>query len=288
METITETQADAQTRAVFNDIRTTMGVAVVNLVWRRLAVVPSVLQWSWQTLKPHYQSGAIPAAAWVLREQLELPKVNQINANELGRLKHELKDAIVIDDVLRSYERGNAQNLIALHHLQMCLSSDSSSNKKSAWSVKQSSIGLLDSSQSVKQTADVQFGDIPGLPPSATLSDDLQLLVARSTKVWVPSRFNGVSPSVFRHLTPWPELLSLLVTRLEEIERVSVPTIDSLAAQGLKMADRHAAKLGEGSGGLKDLTNTDRRWLQEVLDVFINGVLARGVIIVPTLRQQIA
>jgi len=104
----------------------------------------------------------------------------------------------------------------------------------------------------------------------------------------VPSNYSGVSPSVFRHLTPWPKLLLLLVSRLEELESVSIPTIDSLATQALKMADRHAAKLGEGSEGLEELNNTDRQWLQEVLDVFINGVLARGVIIVPTLRQQIA
>jgi len=83
-------------------------------------------------------------------------------------------------------------------------------------------------------------------------------------------------------------LLLLLVSRLEELESVSIPTIDSLATQALKMADRHAAKLGEGSEGLEELNNTDRQWLQEVLDVFINAVLARGVIIVPTMRLQIA
>ena len=263
-----------------------MGVALVNLVWRRLAVVPAVFQWSWWTLKPHYQIGTIPDAAWMLRERLELPALGSIDANdftELAGLEDELLRANIIDDVLRTYERGNAQNLIALCYLQLCL--DSSVHR---WENAGSDGVELNATQSTGQRADANFGAIPELPRLDSLPEEMQMLVARTSAHWVPSEYSGLTPSVFRHLSHWPDLLRLFNNRLEAVERNSDQNIQPTADKALDLAQRCAWQLGEnGKDGevMQELNQTDRQWLQEVLDVFIHGMLARGVVIVPALRS---
>ena len=287
-KTISEAQADPATAVVFEDIKSTMGVALVNLVWRRLAVNPSVLQWCWKTLKPHYLSGAIPAAAWQLREQVQLPAVQAISADERLHLKHELNDLSIIDDTLRTYERGNAQNLVALCHLKQRVDSINPSHSQSGSNSEVSNVFQLDEKGKESQLADARFGTVPELPPLENLPDELQLMIIKASEIWVPGKYHGLMPSVFRHLSYWPELLSLLVNRLEAIERSSNPAIESMATKALQTAENHAGILGECSNILTELNVADRQWLQAVLDVFIDGMLARGVIIVPVLRFLIS
>ena len=50
-------------------------------------------------------------------------------------------------------------------------------------------------------------------------------------------------------------------------------------------ASHHAAMLGKSNTRVPTLNKAEHQWLQEVLDQFIDDVLARGVIIVPTLRS---
>lgn len=266
-----------------------MGVALVNLVWRRLAVVTPVLQASWKTLKPHYSSGAIPAAAWQLRQQVNLPHIEPINPVERDLLMHELQDAGVIDEVLRTYERGNAQNLIALCYLQMALHPGKGNTTNSSSSTRQSfhqqTDNILCADQVAAQQADSHFGAIPSLPQSDQLSEDIRSLVARSSSTWVPASNEGLAPSVFRHLTYWPGLLTLFTERLEKIEGKAGGNVEATARLALASARACASTLGEADLSLANLTQSDRTWLQGVLTFFIDIILARGVIIVPTLRS---
>ena len=43
---ITEAEATGNIAALYADIRTTLGVPVVNLIWRHLAVFPDGLPWA--------------------------------------------------------------------------------------------------------------------------------------------------------------------------------------------------------------------------------------------------
>ena len=92
LATVTEAEADAQTAAVFADIRDTMGVALVNLIWRHLAVSPAALNWSWQRLKPIYENGAVPRAAWALRQSLGYPELEAFTASDRRALGREVAD----------------------------------------------------------------------------------------------------------------------------------------------------------------------------------------------------
>jgi len=56
---IVEAEAEGSTAAIFADIRDTLHVDVVNLIWRHLATMPGALDWVWSTLKPLYLGPAL-------------------------------------------------------------------------------------------------------------------------------------------------------------------------------------------------------------------------------------
>ena len=47
---IREADATGDIAVLYDDIRATLGVPVVNLIWRHLAVLPGGLSWAWATL----------------------------------------------------------------------------------------------------------------------------------------------------------------------------------------------------------------------------------------------
>ena len=59
---ITDAQARGEIAALYADIRATLGVPVVNLVWRHLATIEGALPWAWGAVRPAYRSGAVAAA----------------------------------------------------------------------------------------------------------------------------------------------------------------------------------------------------------------------------------
>ena len=69
---ITEAEATGETAEIFADLRNTLGVNVVNLVWRHIATFPEALAWAWSTLRPIYVSGAVGREASRLRSELVL------------------------------------------------------------------------------------------------------------------------------------------------------------------------------------------------------------------------
>ena len=110
---ITEAEATGNIAAIYTDIRATLGVPVVNLIWRHLAVFPDGLPWAWESLKPLYASGAIAGQAAALRAGLEVPALPALSGPALAAAGIS-KDALTrITMILRSYERSNALNMIA-------------------------------------------------------------------------------------------------------------------------------------------------------------------------------
>jgi hypothetical protein len=56
---VTEAAATGETAAIFADIRQVLGVDVVNLIWRHLAITDGALHWAWQALRPLYADGSV-------------------------------------------------------------------------------------------------------------------------------------------------------------------------------------------------------------------------------------
>ena len=56
---IAESDATGDVAALYQDLRVTLGVPFVNLIWRHLATIPGGLAWVWTLTKPLYVSGEL-------------------------------------------------------------------------------------------------------------------------------------------------------------------------------------------------------------------------------------
>ena len=68
---VVEAAATGQTADLFADIRATVGVRVVNLVWRHLATIEGALPWSWSAVKPLYVRGIADGAVLRFRDGMQ-------------------------------------------------------------------------------------------------------------------------------------------------------------------------------------------------------------------------
>ena len=280
LPTISERQANGRTADIYADIRSTMGVAVVNLIWRRLATSTAALEWCWTSLRPLYSSGAIPGAAWVLRRSVECPQLRPFNADELTQLGIAPAQCTTVNAVLRTYERGNAQNLVALCTLQSALSGRPSSATQAV------PPPVAGSSEDSAEAADRVDRPLPPLPDLEELDPSARADIVALSAIWVPSAHRGLVPSVFRHLGHWPSLLGAFHARLQAAIDDGA-AIDEPSRDAVAVATAHGAALREHLGRPAVLDAPTEEWLRNCLDLFINTMIGRGVIIVPAMRRAL-
>jgi hypothetical protein len=283
LATVTEAQADPATAAIFTDIRDTMGIALVNLIWRHLAVSPAALSWSWHTLKPLYASGIVPQAAWTLRQTLTLPEFDALN--EQDRLAVANEDLDMVDAVLRTYERGNAQNLVALCALRLVLTNmagNAASEIAERTSACTATVDAVDAEQAEREDRVTEV--IPPLPAMAQLSAEIRADVESLAEVWVPAQHRGMIPSVFRHLAHWPTLLAIYRCKLHAPPSTQ-PEITELADRAIAQATLRATALIAQLGPAAPLDSDTQDWLGSALDLFIDGMIGRGTVLVPAMRK---
>jgi hypothetical protein len=114
---LAESAATGETAELFADIRATVGVRVVNLVWRHLGTIDGALPWAWAAVKPLYLQGMRDQAAIRFRESMALPELHDLAGPEPKS----------VDDVLASYDHSNTINLFALGALVAWLRGETAS-----------------------------------------------------------------------------------------------------------------------------------------------------------------
>lgn len=108
---ITEAAATGEIADLFADIRATVGVRVVNLVWRHLATMDGALPWAWAAVKPLYLAGLPDAAMAAFHRTMDIPRLASLAGEEPAS----------VDAVLASYDHSNTINLFALGALRAWL-----------------------------------------------------------------------------------------------------------------------------------------------------------------------
>jgi hypothetical protein len=110
---VAEADAAGSVAEIYVDIRSTLGLPVVNLVYRHLAVAPGRLEATWRELRPNLVHPAMEKAAHDLAASVSLPALAAISVATL---------AVVIDPeelagiarTIDAYERANSRNLLAI------------------------------------------------------------------------------------------------------------------------------------------------------------------------------
>lgn len=269
---ITEADATGDTAALYADIRATLGVPVVNLIWRHLATMPDALPWAWTSLKPLYESGAIAAEADALRSSIDLPtdiaasiELSQSTLTAAGISEPELAR---ITMVLRSYDRSNTLNIIAVNTLGASLQGRSGNTERSPITTS----GRPPETITGEMPIVLSLSDMP--PNTRSLVETLNTFGART----------DILPTMYRHLAHWPAFLALIHVllaphhangRLETL-------IQSISA------DSHfrAAQLsGALATPLADFDTFTKAKVQHALTSFAEGPLAKMMAITTLIRS---
>jgi hypothetical protein len=187
---VTETAATGEVADLFADIRATVGVRVVNLVWRHLATLDGALPWAWAALKPLYMEGLPDQAAIRFRETMMVPRLTALAGDTPAS----------VDDVLASYDHSTTINLFALGALVARLRGETGSN------------GTPERGPRLP-TPDVT---LPKLASQADVSPEIWALMLRLNRFGDSRQL--ILASMYRHLAHAPAFLQRLERTLTPLQ----------------------------------------------------------------------
>lgn len=113
---VSEADARGSIAEVYEDIRRVLGLPLVNLVYRHLAVVPGRLEAVWAELRPNLADEAIDAMAEELLAlaALGIPRISRAVLSAAGVFEPQLDRVFA---TLDAYNHANPRNLIAIEGL---------------------------------------------------------------------------------------------------------------------------------------------------------------------------
>lgn len=193
---VSEADARGEIAEVFDDIRRTLGVGVVNLVWRHLATFDGGLAWAWACVRPAYVSGAVAREAEQMKQQLNLPQLPRLAPVVLAAAGVDSVAMSSICAIQASYDRSNAMNFLALAALAESDAHDLSHSAPP---------GRL--GNRVEQA--VTLDTLPPLLPLNEAGPELLALLQRLNGLG-QSREDAIMPSMYRQLSYWPGYLALV------------------------------------------------------------------------------
>lgn len=195
---IAEAEATGRTREIFDDIKLTLGVPVVNLIWRHLATMDGGLEWAWNTAKPIYTSGAAGAAEARMRAALIPPMPEPLIGGSLRLVGVDDESSRIARAVVAAYDRGNALNLMALTALIT----------PSAGSAPEPVSGTQAQGEAAPLPPVLSEGDVS--------ADTWRMVLALNTFGARPDE--PILATLYRHLAHWPGLLALIHAGLAPLE----------------------------------------------------------------------
>jgi hypothetical protein len=205
VEAVTEANAKGSTAVLFADIRNTLDVNVVNLIWRHLATMPGALEWVWSSLKPLYLGPAI-ASANHIRETLALPTLSPIPRETLIKVGLDRDALASIRGILNSYYHTNALALVCFSAFLARFE-----GAKTLKPGMQPKNGLASSHQ-----AAAVRGPLPRLIPLSEMTPTVAGLVEELNNYGEDTDSMLVA-SMYRHLAHWPAYLDLLKIKLSPL-----------------------------------------------------------------------
>ena len=225
---VAESQATGETAELFADIRNTVGVRVVNLVWRHLATIDGALPWAWSAVKPLYLDGMVDRAAVRFRESMRLPMLGSLAGVQPAS----------VDDILASYDHSNTINLFALGALVGWLRSETAER------------GMPETGPRLPAPDVV----LPKLASAEDVAPETWALVLRLNRFGDPRQL--ILASMYRHLAHAPAFLRQIEAVLAVVEadgslahaiadnRADAHQRSKVLARAIKAArPRHAAEI---------------------------------------------
>lgn len=200
---VTEADAPPRIRKVFSDIRETLEVGVVNLVWRHLATMPGVLEWVWTTVRPLYLEHA-PARTDQVFQQLALPKIPSLSTDVMTNSGLNEDASSGIRAILDSYHHTNVLALLCLSAFCVRFAERGG---EGAYTVPAATLSFPRAA--VRERKEV----LPPLPALEKIAPDVRRLISELNTFGEDSDTELIA-SMYRHLSYWPPYLALARTLL--------------------------------------------------------------------------
>ena len=116
---IRERDAPPDIGLIYADIRRSLRLPLVNLIYRHFATIPGVLPHIWGWVREMTLSGGLEAALDKINRDLPVPQLEPFETSWFADLNQ--VNRVAIKRVLEAYNRGNGLNLIALTAIKMDL-----------------------------------------------------------------------------------------------------------------------------------------------------------------------
>jgi hypothetical protein len=202
---IAEGDATGEIAGLYEDLRVTLGVPFVNLIWRHLATIPGGLAWTWTLTKPLYVSGQLDRLSSRTSTLVSLPSLTPLPdcVWESAAIGHNARQ--IIAAMIESYNHANGVNFLAL---------------LTAVSVLRDGLPPASETRSMSAVARHALAT-PELPPLRGLSElppHVLALVRRLDEFGRLGSSEAVA-SLYRHLAHWPAFLSLAYAAIKPLHR---------------------------------------------------------------------
>lgn len=267
---ITEAAASGETALIFADLRATLGVGVVNLIWRHIATFPGALPWAWATVKPVYASGRVAMEALRLKAGLATPALPAWPGSVLRSAGIDAAGEASIRRILASYHRSNAMNLVALSALVRHIDRappDARDDPPSSEPPREAAIE----------------GALPRLLSLDEVTADTADLIRRINLLGDRDR-GRILASMYRHLAHWPGFLALSYAHLAPL--AADGRLASLIAQAITLGDNAGARLQAAMTDLPPLGTAAQ--LRHAATDFIHNAIGKMVPVAALLMAAIS
>lgn len=220
-------EATGSTRAIYDALAAALGVQLVNLVYRHLATVPGCLEWAWSTVGDGFRAGTFERHAGTLSALgRSVPAGLGGSGISLSACGLADADAGGLRATLTAYNRANPMNAISLDVLSCALAAGRPAGPFVAPAGS--------------------AAELPDLLPMAPL--DRLPTCTMTLLLTLADLANGagtrIVPSLFRHMTAWPDLLRALSDWLAplaaagDIDALALRIQDAAARTGRELFDR--------------------------------------------------
>jgi len=267
---VTEADATGDIAALYADIRATLGVGVVNLIWRHLATIDGALPWAWGAVRPLYAEGIIEGEAERLRERMRLLDLPRVPSEVLASVGVDATALGGVKTVLATYDRSNTMNLLALSALLASLDGNVAAGAPVA----------------TGRAGGGAEAAMPKLLTEADVAPETWALVLRLNMLG--ERDEGrVLASMYRHLAHWPGVLGLAWTMLSPADADG--GLSGAIADNLTTAKARARALAGRlkPSGAADLPPGERQAARKAITLFVDHPIGKMVTICRMLRLAI-
>ena len=268
---ITEADAAGEVAEIFADIRNTLGVNVVNLVWRHIATFPGALAWTWATLRPIYASGAAGLQAKRLKTELVKPALSVWPTAVLRCVQVDAASEVIIRRILASYNQSNPLNLVALTTLVRHIDG-------MPFSASGSSVAAVSSSEPD------MMGTLPKLLALDEVTLDTADLILKINML--ADRHQGrIVASMYLHLAHWPGFLALSYAQLAPL--AADGSISKMVESAVTLADNASCHLQSGLATLPRPENVSaiRQASKDFIDQAISKMVPIAMLINASLTK---